>query len=142
MSYLVECPGCQRHVRSDEKVCPFCRESVNFPELSAPELPKERLSRAASALKATLASSMVTSCLLPSAEPLYGISVPPYTGNTTSGGAPTGGATATNGGAGAIAGAANGGATAGGAGATGGQDNGGADDGGADDGGAAGEDGT
>ena len=29
MSELIPCPGCQRHVQSDEAVCPFCGATVS-----------------------------------------------------------------------------------------------------------------
>ncbi len=46
---LADCPQCARHVRVDERACPFCQADLNgaFREQAAPRSPTERLGRAA-----------------------------------------------------------------------------------------------
>lgn len=46
---LEPCPACQRHVRTDERVCPFCAAEIADAMASAPKRgqPVQRLGRAA-----------------------------------------------------------------------------------------------
>lgn len=58
MSHLIPCPECGRHVRNTEAACPFCALPLDLAHLPAPQLPTQRLSRAAQlAFTATLASA-------------------------------------------------------------------------------------
>jgi hypothetical protein len=45
MSDLRPCPGCRRHVRIDERTCPFCTAALDAG--APPALPVGRLTRAA-----------------------------------------------------------------------------------------------
>jgi hypothetical protein len=97
MNHLVPCPECSRHVRVSEKECPFCALPLDLAGTPEPQLPRGRLSRAATlAFGATLVS----------ASALAACSSDSDTGNG-------GGATSTAGAAGA-AGAATAGASTGG----------------------------
>ena len=64
MTHLVPCPACQRHVRAAETACPFCEVALDTSNTVAPELPTQRLGRAALfAFGATLAASLTaTAC--------------------------------------------------------------------------------
>jgi hypothetical protein len=58
MNQLVPCPECSRHVRVTETECPFCALPLDLAGTPEPQLPKARLSRAATfAFGATLASA-------------------------------------------------------------------------------------
>jgi hypothetical protein len=58
MNHLVPCPECSRHVRVSEKECPFCASSLDLAGTPEPQLPRGRLSRAATlAFGATLVSA-------------------------------------------------------------------------------------
>jgi hypothetical protein len=58
MNHLVPCPECSRHVRVSEKQCPFCALPLDLAGTPAPQLPRGRLSRAATlAFGATLVSA-------------------------------------------------------------------------------------
>jgi hypothetical protein len=48
-SRLLACPSCSRHVRADERACPFCAAVVpaSFAAAPAPRRPTRRLNRAA-----------------------------------------------------------------------------------------------
>jgi hypothetical protein len=64
MNHLVPCPECSRHVRVSETECPFCAVPLDLAGTPAPQLPRGRLSRAATlAFGATLVSaSALASC--------------------------------------------------------------------------------
>jgi hypothetical protein len=64
MNHLVPCPECSRHVRVSEKECPFCGLPLDLAGTPEPQLPRGRLSRAATlAFGATLVSaSALASC--------------------------------------------------------------------------------
>jgi len=58
MNHLVPCPECSRHVRVSETECPFCALPLDLASTPAPQLPRGRLSRAATlAFGATLVSA-------------------------------------------------------------------------------------
>jgi hypothetical protein len=58
MNHLVPCPECSRHVRVSEKECPFCALPLDLAGTPEPQLPRGRLSRAATlAFGATLVSA-------------------------------------------------------------------------------------
>jgi hypothetical protein len=58
MNHLVPCPECSRHVRVSEKECPFCALPLDLAGTPEPQLPRSRLSRAATlAFGATLVSA-------------------------------------------------------------------------------------
>jgi hypothetical protein len=58
MSHLVPCPECNRHVRVTETACPFCALPLDLGASPEPQLPRTRLSRAATfAFGATLVSA-------------------------------------------------------------------------------------
>jgi hypothetical protein len=60
MNHLVPCPECSRHVRASETECPFCALPLDLAGTPEPELPRGRLSRAATlAFGATLVSATV-----------------------------------------------------------------------------------
>jgi hypothetical protein len=85
MSALVPCPGCNRHVKSDETNCPFCQAAV------APVASESCSGRCARPFPSRLASAALVAAgaaLLgaacessPSVFPPYGIS-PHYDGGT------------------------------------------------------------
>ncbi len=63
MSHLVPCPSCQRHVRHVETACPFCGAAVELASTPAPQMPRTRLSRAATfAFGATLVGAALGAC--------------------------------------------------------------------------------
>ncbi|HET7542765.1 MAG TPA: hypothetical protein VFK05_22995 [Polyangiaceae bacterium] len=84
MKHLLPCPGCRRHVRVSEVACPFCKAPLDLGSAPEPELPRTRLSRAATfAFGATLASvSALAAC---------GADVDDGKGGAGSGGAATAG---------------------------------------------------
>jgi hypothetical protein len=58
MSHLVPCPECNRHIRVTEAACPFCALPLDLAATPEPQLPRARLSRAATlAFGATLVSA-------------------------------------------------------------------------------------
>jgi hypothetical protein len=58
MKHLVPCPECSRHVRVSETECPFCALPLDLAGTPEPQLPRGRLSRAATlAFGATLVSA-------------------------------------------------------------------------------------
>jgi hypothetical protein len=62
MKHLVPCPECSRHVRVSELQCPFCALPLDLANTPAPQLPRGRLSRAATfAFGATLVSATAIS---------------------------------------------------------------------------------
>ena len=62
MKHLVPCPECNRHVRASEPECPFCALPIDLPNTPPPQLPRGRLSRAATlAFGATLVSATALS---------------------------------------------------------------------------------
>lgn len=48
-THLLPCPGCGRHIRALESVCPFCAHTLpmSFRSRPAPSRPRKRLNRAA-----------------------------------------------------------------------------------------------
>ena len=74
--HLLPCPGCTRHVRVSETVCPFCQVPLSdeFRAQVQPRPPAGRLGRAAlSALGAgTIALASASSCSSVTVQPLYG----------------------------------------------------------------------
>jgi hypothetical protein len=62
MNHLVPCPECNRHVRVSELECPFCALPLDLASTPAPQLPRSRLSRAATfAFGATFVSATAIS---------------------------------------------------------------------------------
>lgn len=61
---MFPCPGCARHVRAAESVCPFCGDTLPLSlRQRRPVLPKRRLGRAATfAFGAALAASTAAGC--------------------------------------------------------------------------------
>lgn len=59
VSHLVPCPGCERHVRASEAVCPFCSATLSeeFRGQQASQIPSGRLGRAALAAFRTTVSA-------------------------------------------------------------------------------------
>jgi hypothetical protein len=57
MSTLFPCPGCARHVRRHERVCPFCELALSFADLPEPTLPTRRIGRGAMMAFASLLAS-------------------------------------------------------------------------------------
>lgn len=59
MDHLLPCPGCSRHVRAVEPLCPFCGEALPLSlRERTPRLPTRRLGRSATfAFGAALAAS-------------------------------------------------------------------------------------
>jgi hypothetical protein len=86
MKSLALCPGCARHVKPDETVCPFCQAGLVPPQntgvclgpCSGHRFP--RLGRAA--LAAAGAALLCTSCL-PSGGVMYGVAVTTDAGRQT-----------------------------------------------------------
>lgn len=94
MSALVPCPGCNRHVKSDETICPFCQAAVTpvAPETCSGRCARPFPSRLASAaLVAAGAALLGAACesSSQSAFPPYGL--PPHfdAGTPDSGGGQT-----------------------------------------------------
>jgi hypothetical protein len=81
MSDLIPCPGCQRHVQSQETSCPFCQVALSPPRSCAGgcsgPLPA-RLARAA--LVAAGAALLGAACQSQSAIVPYGVSPFPDAG--------------------------------------------------------------
>lgn len=128
MDRMVPCPVCKRHVKMSEGECPFCASALDFAGVSPRELPRERMSRAASfAFGATVVGVLSGAC---------GDTVPVY-GAPAMGGQPGAGGQSGLGGGSFGGGIATGGASSGGgspsagAGADTGGDSGAAGDGGA-----------
>ncbi|HEY5374480.1 MAG TPA: hypothetical protein VIK01_12400 [Polyangiaceae bacterium] len=62
MKHLIPCPECNRHVRVSELECPFCALPLDLANTPPPQLPRSRLSRAATlAFGATLVSAAAIS---------------------------------------------------------------------------------
>jgi len=62
MKHLIPCPECNRHVRVSELECPFCALPLDLANTPPPQLPRSRLSRAATlAFGATLVSATAIS---------------------------------------------------------------------------------
>jgi hypothetical protein len=62
MKHLVPCPECNRHVRVSELECPFCALPLDLANTPPPQLPRSRLSRAATlAFGATFVSATAIS---------------------------------------------------------------------------------
>src|SRR5450432_2963931 len=62
MKHLVPCPECNRHVRVSELECPFCAVPLDLANTPPPQLPRSRLSRAATlAFGATFVSATAIS---------------------------------------------------------------------------------
>src|SRR5258708_2486102 len=81
MKHLVPCPECSRHVRVSELQCPFCALPLDLANTPPPQLPRSRLSRAATfAFGATFVSATaISACGADDAPaPLYG--APPLEG--------------------------------------------------------------
>jgi len=95
MKHLVPCPECSRHVRVSELQCPFCALPLDLANTPPPQLPRSRLSRAATfAFGATFVSATAISACggdaeesgvpnagaagLASAGATVGGTVPPY----------------------------------------------------------------
>jgi hypothetical protein len=78
MSSLVSCPGCDRHVKSEETTCPFCQAALAPVRpcvgCSGPLAP--RLARAA--LVAAGAALLGAACESRSVVVPYGVSPPPH----------------------------------------------------------------
>ena len=64
MGHLIACPGCARHARAEDPLCPFCGEALPASlRARVPRAPTERLGRAATfVFGATLAASAATGC--------------------------------------------------------------------------------
>lgn len=63
--HLLPCPGCDRHVRASDPLCPFCGEALpmSLRQGRAPALPTRRLGRAATfAFGAAVAASSAVGC--------------------------------------------------------------------------------
>jgi len=94
MSSLIPCPGCDRHVKSDETTCPFCQAALASTRpcvggCSGP--PPARLARAA--LVAAGAALLGAACQSQSVIVPYGVSPQPDAGSQSDrdAGAPTDG---------------------------------------------------
>src|SRR3954470_6303868 len=94
MSALVPCPGCNRHVKSDETICPFC-QVVIAPRACSGRCARPFPSRlAGAALVAAGAALLGAACeSSQSAFPPYGISPQFDAGTRTDGGGQTDAAT-------------------------------------------------
>ena len=71
---LFPCPGCARHVRVSETVCPFCHGALNdgFRSQRAPGPPAMRLGRAALLAVGAGTIALASSCSSASVKPPYG----------------------------------------------------------------------
>ena len=83
---LVLCEACDRHVRRDERHCPFCGAAISRARASSPErpVPPPRLSRAA--LLAFAAASLGTACGGRETSTGHGTGDPTSGGTTGAGG--------------------------------------------------------
>jgi hypothetical protein len=80
MSHLRPCPGCDRHVRADVTLCPFCDAALAV-DAGSPVLPAARLGRAAQmafGAAAVAASLSVAGCTKNPAGDDSGNIVQPY----------------------------------------------------------------
>ena len=70
---LFPCPGCARHVRVSETVCPFCHGALNdgFRSQRAPGPPAMRLGRAALLAVGAGTIALASSCSSASVKPPY-----------------------------------------------------------------------
>lgn len=67
------CPGCSRHVRRGDTVCPFCGGANDSPAATAPiQTIAGRLSRAALFAAGAVGAAVATTDCSTSAQPLYG----------------------------------------------------------------------
>jgi hypothetical protein len=73
---LEPCPACQRHVRADERVCPFCAADLTTMVHRPPRrpMPGERLGRAA-LMSLSLSAGALGAC--EQGVPVYGAPSPP-----------------------------------------------------------------
>ena len=79
MVALAPCPSCQRHVRTSETACPFCRATVDFSGLPPPVRIERRLARnALVALAAALGAGSMVDCSSSAGGPVYGGPYTPY----------------------------------------------------------------
>src|SRR5882724_5355262 len=118
MSELIPCPSCSRHVRKHEASCPFCNVGLSLTHLPVHQLPRARLSRAATfAFGATLLSaSALAGCGGESTQGKKGGGGESAGGTTANAGASAGGTSGST-----SAGAENMGGSRAGSGGTGGE---------------------
>jgi hypothetical protein len=85
MSTLVPCPGCHRHVKSDERICPFCRAAMTpvAPEACSGRCARPFPSRLASAALVAAGAALLGAACENSHSTIvpYGIS-PPFDAGT------------------------------------------------------------
>ena len=87
MSCLAPCPGCKRHVATDETACPFCSSPLpdSFRNAVLCRSPRERLNRAALMVAgAALMGAEACSSTNTSIMPLYGAPNPDAGADTSS----------------------------------------------------------
>ena len=82
-AHLSPCPGCTRHVRVSEIVCPFCQVSLGdeFRAQPAPRPPAGRLGRAALSALGAGTIALASSCSSSNVKPPYG-GPPPFDAST------------------------------------------------------------
>jgi hypothetical protein len=83
-SHLCPCPACNRHVKTDAGVCPFCEAALPASFCATPpsDTARPRLSRAARLLAgATLVGASACSSVEPTPVPLYGGPIPADAGS-------------------------------------------------------------
>jgi hypothetical protein len=77
MSALAPCPSCARHVRRDERACPFCASVLSLPALIEGRSPTERLGRAALFTFGAVLATSASACVgVGNPVPLYGAAPP------------------------------------------------------------------
>ena len=108
MSQLSPCPGCSRHVKVAERVCPFCARDLPAQPVAAVTPPgRPRMSRAAAfALGATMVGAAACSSSTPKTTPDGNADAPTTDAGPEAG---TGGGGAGGGGAGGASGPTDGG---------------------------------
>jgi hypothetical protein len=81
MNHLVPCPECSRHVRVSEEQCPFSALPLDLANAPPQQLPRGRLSRAATfAFGATLVSATALSACGENGAPVPLYGAPPLEG--------------------------------------------------------------
>jgi hypothetical protein len=80
MSALVPCPGCNRHVKSDETTCPFCQAAVtpDAPQSCAGRCARPSPARLVGAALVAAGAALLGAACENSQSPLPAYGIPPH----------------------------------------------------------------